>query len=92
MVTRPAVKLRYPGLLREPLPSGAVRWRVRPEGETSRRIRIHCGPDHEDFQRQYLAARRGETPHPGREEPSDPDRKKNERELERSPRAVLPNF
>lgn len=58
------VKLHFPGLLREPLPSGAVRWRVRPEGDRTRRIRIHCGPEHEDFQRQYLAARRGETPEP----------------------------
>jgi integrase len=37
---------------------------VRPEGEPKKRIRIHCGPGHDDFQRQYLAARRGEKPEP----------------------------
>jgi len=58
------VKVDYPGLLLEPLPSGAMRYRVRPAGDRARRIRIHCGPGHDDFQRQYLAARRGETPEP----------------------------
>jgi integrase len=58
------MKVDYPGLLVERLPSGNRRYRVRMEGDPSRRIRIHCGPDHEDFQRQYLAARRGETPEP----------------------------
>lgn len=53
------MKYDYKGLLRESLPSGAVRWRVRPEGETKKRIRIHCGPGDGDFQRQYLAARAG---------------------------------
>lgn len=63
-MVRPAMKIDYPGLLVEPLPSGNKRYRVRPEGERARRIRIYCGPDHEDFQRQYLAARRGEKPEP----------------------------
>lgn len=58
------MKLKYPGLMREVLPSKAVRWRVRPEGVRTKRIKIHCGPEHEDFQRQYLAARRGEKPEP----------------------------
>lgn len=58
------MKVDFPGLVIEPLPSGGVRYRVRPEGERKRRIRIHCGPDHSDFQRQYLAARRGEQPEP----------------------------
>jgi integrase len=56
------VKVDYPGLVIEPLPSGNKRYRVRPEGEAKRRIRIHCGPGDDDFQRQYLAARRGEKP------------------------------
>lgn len=58
------MKVDFPGLLVEPLPSGGVRYRVRPEGESKRRIRIHCGPGHDDFQRQYLSARRGEKPEP----------------------------
>lgn len=58
------MKVDYPGLLVEPLPSGNTRYRVRPEGERKKRIRIHCGPGHDDFQRQYLAARRGEKPEP----------------------------
>lgn len=56
------MKVDYPGLLVEPMPSGNKRYRVRPEGDRTKRIRIHCGPDHDDFQRQYLAARRGEQP------------------------------
>ncbi len=63
-MVRPVMKIDYPGLLIEPLPSGNTRYRVRVEGERARRIRIYCGPDHEDFQRQYLAARRGEQPEP----------------------------
>lgn len=58
------MKIDYPGLLSEPMPSGKSRYRVRVEGSPKRRIRIHCGPDHPDFQRQYLAARRGEQPEP----------------------------
>lgn len=58
------MKVEYPGLVEEPMPSGNTRHRVRPEGDKSKRIRIHCGPGHEDFQRQYLAARRGEKPEP----------------------------
>lgn len=58
------MKVSYPGLIKETLPSGNVRYRVRVEGNPKRRIRIHCGPEHEEFQRQYLAARRGEEPDP----------------------------
>ena len=58
------MKVEYPGLVAEPLPSGNVRYRVRPGGDRRKRIRIHCAPGDEDFQRQYLAARRGETPEP----------------------------
>lgn len=58
------MQVNFPGLVIEPMPSGNARYRVRPEGEPKRRIRIHCGPGHDDFQRQYLAARRGEKPEP----------------------------
>lgn len=58
------MKVEYPGLLEEPLPSGAIRYRVRPKGDKKKRIRIHCAPGDDDFQRQYLAARRGEQPEP----------------------------
>jgi integrase len=64
MVRAAAVKVEYPGLLCEPLPSGAIRYRVRPRGDRVKRIRIHAAPGEEDFQRQYLAARRGEQPEP----------------------------
>jgi len=56
------MNIDYPGLLKEPLPSGQCRYRVRVEGDPRRRITLRCGPGHEDFQRQYLAARRGEDP------------------------------
>lgn len=58
------MKVNYAGLLREKMPSGQYRYRVRPEGKRKQRIRIYCGPGDEDFQRQYLAARRGEQPEP----------------------------
>lgn len=58
------MQIDYPGLLWELLPSGNKRYRVRVEGNKGRKILIHCGPGHEDFQRQYLAARRGEKPEP----------------------------
>jgi integrase len=58
------MKVEYSGLLWELLPSGNKRYRVRVEGNKGKKILIHCGPGHEDFQRQYLAARRGEKPEP----------------------------
>ncbi|TCT34677.1 site-specific recombinase XerD [Martelella mediterranea] len=58
------MKVNYPGLVREELPSGNFRWRVRPEGRRNVKIRIHCGPDDDDFQRQYLIARAGDKPQP----------------------------
>ena len=54
-----AVRIDYPGLLREPLPSGAVRWRVRVEGDKARRIALTVTPEHPLFREHYYAARRG---------------------------------
>ena len=53
------MKIDLPGLLKEMLPSGNYRYRVRVEGNKARRIRLHVGPDHEDFLIHYQAARRG---------------------------------
>ncbi|WP_246710129.1 tyrosine-type recombinase/integrase [Martelella soudanensis] len=61
------MKIHMKGLMREVLPSGAIRWRVRPEGRRTVKITLSCGPDDEDFHRQYLAARRGEKPEPLRQ-------------------------
>ncbi|MGV0817165.1 tyrosine-type recombinase/integrase [Martelella sp. AMO21009] len=61
------MKIRLKGLMREVLPSGAIRWRVRPEGKRAVKITLSCGPDDPDFHRQYLAARCGEKPEPLRQ-------------------------
>lgn len=53
------MKLDFPGLLREKLPSGNIRYRVRVEGNPRKRIRLHIRPDHKDFREHYLAARYG---------------------------------
>ncbi|UDF29313.1 UNVERIFIED_ORG: tyrosine-type recombinase/integrase [Roseateles sp. XES5] len=58
------MKYDFAGLLREKLPSGSTRYRVRPEGNKRKRIKIFCGPEDEDFLRQYQLARAGETPKP----------------------------
>lgn len=58
------MKIDKPGLIYEELPSGQPRWRVRPEGNRQKRIRIHCGPNDPDFERQYRIARAGQTPDP----------------------------
>lgn len=54
-----AMKIRYPGLLAEKLPSGAIRYRVRIEGDKARRIPISVTPDHPQFVEIYRAARAG---------------------------------
>lgn len=61
-MVKQAMKIKYPGLVREVLPSKAVRWRVRPRGAPKKRILLCCGPDHEDFHRQYTVARSGVKP------------------------------
>ena len=53
------MKVNYPGLLHERLPSGNWRYRVRVEGNPRRRIRLHVDPDHKDFPEHYHAARAG---------------------------------
>lgn len=53
------MKLDLPGLLKERLPSGTFRYRVRVEGNKARRIRLTVTPDHPDFMEHYRAARRG---------------------------------
>lgn len=58
------MRVKFPGLLVEPLPSGGTRYRVRVQGHKALRITLPCGPDHPDFQRVYLAARAGITPEP----------------------------
>ncbi|MGV2130516.1 tyrosine-type recombinase/integrase [Agrobacterium vitis] len=58
------MKVSYPGLIKEDLPSGNVRYRVRVIGNPKQRIRIFCLPGDEDFSRQYTLARYGEQPVP----------------------------
>jgi len=54
------VQLSYPGLCEEKTPSGRQRWRVRVDGEKTRKVTIPVGPGHEDFEDHYRAARLGE--------------------------------
>lgn len=53
------MRLQFPGLLREVLPSGNVRWRVRKAGDKSVRVLLQVGPDHPRFGEHYHAARVG---------------------------------
>ena len=53
------LKVDYPGLLKETLPSGRVRYRVRVEGDPRKRVRLRVDPDHKDFTEHYRAARCG---------------------------------
>ncbi len=56
------MRLRFPGLMEERLPSGAYRFRVRVKGDKSRKITLPCGPEDPEFQDAYAAARRGIKP------------------------------
>lgn len=56
------MKIEFPGLLRESLPSGNYRYRVRVRRNKAKRIRLTLTPDDEGFYEQYLAARAGEQP------------------------------
>ncbi|HBU61572.1 MAG: integrase [Oceanicaulis sp.] len=53
------MKLEYPGLIKERMKSGNIRYRVRPEGDKARRINLHVTPDHKEFQERYEAGRAG---------------------------------
>lgn len=53
------MKIDLPGLLKERLPSGGYRYRVRVEGNKARRVRLNVGPDHPEFMEHYRAARVG---------------------------------
>ncbi len=55
-----SLKINYPGLLRERMKSGNYRYRVRVEGDKTRRIALSVTPDHPDFANHYWAARAGE--------------------------------
>lgn len=61
------MKVDYPGLIEETLPSGSRRYRVRVKGQKKRRIRIYTPPGHPEFEKQYYAARAGEKPAPLKE-------------------------
>ena len=53
------VRIDYPGLLRERMTSGAIRWRVRVEGNKRKRIALAVTPEHAQFREHHYAARRG---------------------------------
>ena len=53
------MKIELPGLLRERMPNGKFRYRVRVEGNPKRRIRIPISPNHRDFMEYYHAGRAG---------------------------------
>lgn len=53
------VKVDFPGLLKEAMPSGNFRYRVRVEGNPRKRIALHVNPDHKNFREHYRAARAG---------------------------------
>lgn len=53
------VKVDFPGLVEEKLPSGNRRWRVRREGNHRQRLTLNVSPDHPDFPEHYRAARAG---------------------------------
>lgn len=53
------MRLTFPGLLAEKPPSGAIRYRVRVEGNKARRIPLSVTPDHPQFMEVYRAARAG---------------------------------
>lgn len=55
-----AVRVDFPGLLVEKHRNGTLRYRVRVEGQKTRRIAMPVAPDHPDFAHHYYAARAGE--------------------------------
>ena len=65
MTVETRMDVKYPGLLKEKLPSGQYRYRVRVEGNPRKRIRLHVAPGHKDFSEHYHAARAGVEIEPG---------------------------
>lgn len=61
-----SVRVDFPGLLIERHRNGTLRYRVRVEGQKSRRIHIPVGPEDPDFPNYYHAARAGDAWHPPR--------------------------
>lgn len=55
------VRVDFPGLLIERNRNGTMRYRVRVEGDKTRRIHIPVGPEDPAFAHHYYAARAGET-------------------------------
>jgi len=53
------IEKTYEGLCEEKTPAGKTRWRVRIEGQKTKKITIPVGPDHDDFEDHYLQARAG---------------------------------
>lgn len=70
------MKIEYPGLIKQTLPSGTIIYRVRSKGQHSKRIQITGEYGSDEFIRQYWIARRGERP--------EPDKKPHEQEAPRS--------
>lgn len=62
----PEMMVKLPGLLQERHRNGTPRWRVRVEGDKTRRITLPVGPDSPDFLHHYHAARVGELWQPGK--------------------------
>lgn len=54
------MRVNYPGLLIERMPSGHLRYRVRRIGNKAVRTLLPVTPDHPDFKRHYDAARHGD--------------------------------
>ncbi len=53
------IEKTYEGLCEEKTPAGTPRWRVRVDGQKTKKITIPVGPEHDDFEDHYLAARGG---------------------------------
>lgn len=53
------LNVNFPGLLKEKLPSGNYRYRVRVAGNPRKRVRLYIGPEHKEFPEHYRAARCG---------------------------------
>lgn len=53
------MQIKFPGLIRDVMKSGNVRWLVRVKGNATTRITLPVGPDHPRFVKYYQAARDG---------------------------------